>query len=93
MRYADWQMARGQGKWETQGQLQGFWREYLKEWNCHQLGLEVERGNYKFGLGQVFKAWMAVGLPSREESAFGQMSLEFRGEIQTVDRHLGVIII
>lgn len=31
---------------------------------------------------------MSVGPPSREESATGQMSLEFRREMQTADRHL-----
>lgn len=45
-------------------------------------------GNYKFGLGQVFKAWMSAGPPSGGESAIGQRSLEFRGETQTAERHL-----
>ena len=50
--------------------------------------MKIERGKYKLDWGQVFKACMSVGPPSREESAVGQMSLEFRGEIQTADRHL-----
>lgn len=71
----------GARKRRSERQFQGFCPEYLEEWNFHQLVLEVEGENHRFGLGQVFKVWVSVGLPSREELAIEYMTLGFRGGI------------
>lgn len=63
----------GEGK-RSERQFQGFCSECLEEWNCHQLALEIEGGNHKIELGQVFKIWVSVGFPSREESAIEYMT-------------------
>lgn len=63
----------GEGK-RSERQFQGFCSEYLEKWKCHQLALEIEEGSHKIELGQVFKIWVSVGFPSREESAIKYMT-------------------
>lgn len=52
--------------------------------------LRLKGRNSKFGLGQGFKVCMSARLPSREGPAIGHLSLEFRAEISTGDKHLEI---
>lgn len=87
MIFADWQMAHGQGKGRVKDNSKALVPSTWKNATVISSFGRLKGGNYKFDLGQVFKAWISVGFPSREESATGHMSLEFRGEIQAADRH------